>query len=682
MNRDPVLFQKSSSPRMEAPCNSIDNEGGVCLTKTADQHSDLLDSYVIISTASTVITYSLLLLVAYLCKKMWMQQSIIAKWAKIGYAGLVGTVKEESSKHGGHVVASVLKSHDVSHVFCLSGGHISPILVACEKLGIRVVDTRHEVNAVFAADAVSRLSGKIGVAAVTAGPGVTNTVTAMKNAQMAQSPLLLIGGSAATILKGRGALQDIDQLSLFNSICKATFSVSRMQDIVPTVRRAMQIAQSNTPGPVFVEFPLDILYPFKVVSDTFVKPGGGKAKTFAAKMEQFISNTYLHGIFAESAKSHDTAPLPVTRPTVADGDISLTVDLVLRSKKPIILVGSQCTLAPTPVNDLRRALEALRIPASLSGMARGLLGKDPDFQIRQARKDAIKEADLIILCGAVADFRLNYGRDFRRGKNIVSVNRDKKLAGLNAGLFWQPTLTLGGDPSDFLLRLEQKLTQDGYKVDETWVDAIQNRNKVAEVKNRLRAEEPTNVHLNPIKVLHELDDNMDDNSILVADGGDFVATAAYVTRPRGPLMWLDPGAFGTLGVGGGFALGAKLVRPDCDIWLVWGDGSAGYSLMEFDTFQRHKTPVIALVGNDACWSQIERDQTELLGSNVSCMLSFSDYDKAVEAFGAKGIKLTRDEQKSIGSIFKEAIRTSRGGQSVLINAFIGKTDFRKGSISV
>ena len=143
-----------------------------------------------------------------------------------------------------------------------------------------------------------------------------------------------------------------------------------------------------------------------------------------------ISTTYLHGIFAESPKNHDTTPLPVTRPTVSDGDIRLAADLVLRSKQPIILVGSQCTLAPNPVNDVRKALETLRIPSSLSGMARGLLGKDSHFQIRQSRTDAIKEADLIILCGAVADFRLNYGRDFKRGTNIVSVNRDKKLAGL------------------------------------------------------------------------------------------------------------------------------------------------------------------------------------------------------------------------------------------------------------
>ncbi|OQV25776.1 Acetolactate synthase-like protein [Hypsibius exemplaris] len=607
----------------------------------------------------------------------------VKKWAKIGYAGLFGKVSKESTKHGGDLVASVLKSHGVPYVFCLSGGHISPILTSCEKLGIRIVDTRHEVNAVFAADAVSRLSGKIGVAAVTAGPGVTNAVTAMKNAQMAQSPVLLIGGSAATALKGRGALQDIDQLSLFSTICKASYSVSRMQDIIPTLRQALQAAQSGTPGPVFVEFPLDILYPFKVVSETFVKPDATKkARSIAAKAEQYFSNVYLNGIFAQPAEEQDVSPLPVTRPTVSDADISTVAELVMKSKKPMVLVGSQCTLAPNPVGAVRSALEAMRIPSSLSGMARGLLGRHGDFQIRQNRKEAIKDSDMIILCGAVPDFRLNYGRDFRRGKTIVSINRDKALASLNSGLFWKPTLVAEGDPADFLLRLQKKLGQSGFAVDEEWVKTAQNRNKTAEDKNKLRGEEPTDVHLNPIKLLHELEESMDDNSIMVADGGDFVATAAYVTRPRGPLMWLDPGPFGTLGVGGGFALGAKLVRPDADIWLIWGDGSAGYSLMEFDSFQRHKTPVIALVGNDACWSQIHRDQVEILGSGISCMLEYSDYDKAVTAFGARGIKLTRKDQVGLKDAFKDAIKSSRQGQSVLINALIGKTDFRKGSISV
>ena len=177
---------------------------------------------------------------------------------------LFNEVDKKSKQNGGESVAAVLKEHGVKFIFTLCGGHISPVLVACEKLGIRVVDTRHEVTCAFAADAVARLTGTIGVACVTAGPGLTNTVTAIKNASMAESPLLLLGGAAPTIMKGRGALQDIDQLSLFNPLCKYTSTVKRARDIIPTLRKAIQVAQSDVPGPVFVELPADSLYPYDI----------------------------------------------------------------------------------------------------------------------------------------------------------------------------------------------------------------------------------------------------------------------------------------------------------------------------------------------------------------------------------------------------------------------------------
>jgi len=169
------------------------------------------------------------------------------------------------SKHGGDLVAQVLKQHKIKQVFTLCGGHVSPILVGCEKQGIRVVDTRHEASAAFAADASARCDGEPGVCIVTAGPGLTNTVTALKNAQMAESPVLVICGAAATLLKGRGSLQDIDQLSVFSSICKHRVTVARVREIVPAVSKALHSAQTGTPGPVLLELPLDILYPYSIV---------------------------------------------------------------------------------------------------------------------------------------------------------------------------------------------------------------------------------------------------------------------------------------------------------------------------------------------------------------------------------------------------------------------------------
>uniref|UniRef100_A0A8C7U416 2-hydroxyacyl-CoA lyase 2 n=1 Tax=Oncorhynchus mykiss TaxID=8022 RepID=A0A8C7U416_ONCMY len=519
-----------------------------------------------------------------------------------------------SPRHGGESVAEVLRAHGVKFVFTLVGGHISPILVACEKLGIRIVDTRHEATAVFAADAVARLSGTVGVAAVTAGPGLTNTVTAVKNAQMAESPLLLLGGAAATLLQGRGALQDIDQMSLFKPLCKFCASVRSVKDIAITVRKALAIAQSGTPGPVFIEFPIDTLYPFHLVSKEFgVK---NPPKGIMGKVVTWYLHNHLKNLFAGAWETRDVSPLPVHIPQATDNQVQKCIELVSRAKKPVILLGSQATLPPTPTDDIRAALESLGIPCFLGGMSRGMLGRNSPLHIRQNRSDALKEADLVLLAGTVCDFRLSYGRVLNRRSRIIAVNRDKTQLLKNSDMFWKPTVAIQGDAGSFLLRLSKGLK--GHTCPEDWPQCL----KAGDVTKE-KADEKTDRHLNPLSVLHRVDELMADDSIIVADGGDFVGSAAYIMRPRGPLRWLDPGAFGTLGVGGGFALGAKLCRPESEVWIIYGDGSLGYSVAEFDTFTRHKTPVIALVGNDACWSQIAREQVPILGSNVACGLAFT-----------------------------------------------------------
>jgi thiamine pyrophosphate-dependent acetolactate synthase large subunit-like protein len=186
--------------------------------------------------------------------------------------------------------------------------------------------------------------------------------------------------------------------------------------------------------------------------------------------------------------------------------------------------------------------------------------------------------------------------------------------------------------------------------------------------------------INPLFLLNQLNQVIDDRSIIVGDGGDFVASAAYVLHPPGPLSWLDPGVFGTLGVGAGFALASKLTNPASEVWLIYGDGAAGFSLQEFDTFVRHRAPVIAVIGNDAGWTQIARDQVAVFGDDVATVLGRSDYHLVAEAYGAKGFLL--DKAEDIGRVFKDAKQAARDGHPVLINALIGKTDFRKGSISV
>uniref|UniRef100_A0A671L0B9 2-hydroxyacyl-CoA lyase 2 n=1 Tax=Sinocyclocheilus anshuiensis TaxID=1608454 RepID=A0A671L0B9_9TELE len=597
-----------------------------------------------------------------ICAKLWRY-----------FIGLLSRL--QSPRHGGESVADVLRAHGVKFVFTLVGGHISPILVACEKLGIRIVDTRHEATAVFAADAVARLSGTVGVAAVTAGPGLTNTVTAVKNAQMAESPLLLIGGAAATLLQGRGALQDIDQMSLFKPLCKFCASVRTVREIVPTVRKALAIAQSGTPGPVFIEFPIDTLYPYHVVEKEFAPkntPKGLMGKIIAWYLQNHLSN-----LFAGAWETCDLSPLPVHIPHATEDEVQRCVELVSRAKKPVILMGSQATLPPTPADD---ALESLGIPCFLGGMSRGMLGKNSPLHIRQNRRDALKEADLVLLAGTVCDFRLSYGRVLNRLSKIIAVNRDRSQLLKNSDMFWKPTVAIQGDAGSFLLRLSKALK--GHRCPEEWPRSLKEGDAIKEKANRAKAAEKTERHLNPLSVLHRVDELLAEDSIIVADGGDFVGSAAYIMRPRGPIRWLDPGAFGTLGVGGGFALGAKLCRPESEVWIVYGDGSLGYSVAEFDTFTRHKTPVIALVGNDACWSQISREQVPMLGSNVACGLAFTDYHIVADGYGGKGYLIGREDESQLDDIFKKAQKECREGKAILLNVLIGKTSFREGSISV
>lgn len=589
-------------------------------------------------------------------------------------------VDRSSQRYGGEHVAAVLKAHGVKFVFTLCGGHISPILAACEKDGIRIVDTRHEVTCVFAADAVARLSGVIGVACVTAGPGVTNTITAVKNAAMAESPVLLMGGAAAGIIKGRGSLQDIDQMTLFKPLCKFTASIKHIRDIVPTMRRAIQVAQSGTPGPVFVEFPIDVLYRYELISKELLPKT--EVKSFGQKITNWYLTNYVDRVFVGAWKKQDLTPLPITFPRATSSEIERSVSLLRFAKKPVFLIGSQATLPPMKVDDVRAALEKLGIPCFLGGMARGLLGQNSPIHIRQRRRDALKEADVVVCAGAVADFRLSYGRVFSRRSKIISINRTKSNVTLNADIFWKPQVAITGDPGCFVVDLAQALG-DGYKCSEEWPASLKERDEEKEAANMEKGKLPASQHLNPVSVLHQVEEIMSDKAILVADGGDFVGTAAYILRPRGPLKWLDPGAFGTLGVGGGFALGAKLCNPDADVWIIYGDGSLGYSVAEFDTFTRHSIPVIALVGNDACWTQIAREQVLMLGTSVGCMLSYCDYEEVARGYGGAGVKLDSDKSaEEIKAELEKAQRLSRSGKPVLINCLIGKTDFRDGSISV
>ncbi|MCK6547093.1 thiamine pyrophosphate-dependent enzyme [Myxococcota bacterium] len=574
--------------------------------------------------------------------------------------------------HGGARVAEVLKARGVKHLFTLVGGHISPILVESKRRGIRVIDTRDEKNAVFAADAMARLTGVPGVAAVTAGPGVTNAITAVKNAQLAQSPLVLIGGATATLLRGRGSLQDIDQMALIKPHVKYAARPDTMREVVPALEKAFDEAQRGTPGPVFVELAVDLLYPEQVTRDQHKKVLDKPNKTLAEQALGLYVQGHLAYVYTEL-----TAPSIHTpkRPTPIEPDAKLlkeAVKLLEGAERPLLVLGSQSMLHPFRVRDLQLAIEKLDVPVYLSGMARGLFPPGHRLLARHKRRDALRKADVVVLAGVPADFRLDYGTHVARAK-VIGINLDREDLTKNR----RPEVGLEADPLLTLLELAGATRRT--RSVSSWLDELKGRDREREAEIDAMAAQPTE-WVNPIALCRAIDAHLTEDAIMVGDGGDFVATAAYTAQPRKPLSWLDPGVFGTLGVGAGFAMAAKLERPASDVWLLYGDGAAGFSIMELDTCVRHQIPVIMVIGNDACWTQIERDQTPLLGDDVACRLTYLDYHEVAKACGAKGLLIERPDQ--IDAVLKEAIALSRAGHPVLVNAKIGKTDFRKGSISI
>jgi acetolactate synthase-1/2/3 large subunit len=574
--------------------------------------------------------------------------------------------------HGGDILGEVLKKHGVQFLFTLCGGHISPILVGAKQRGIRIIDVRDEATAVFAADAVSRLTGIPGIAAVTAGPGVTNTLTAIKNAQLAQSPLVLLGGATATLLRGRGALQDIDQMALIKPHVKLAIAVKRVRHLGPALERALRVAQEGTPGPVFVETPVDLLYDEKTVREMSGAKAMGATKGPQDIALQLVIRGHLARTFA-GAKMPTKFGTPPRPPEPGASEMARAVELVRGAKKPVLLLGSQSTLGgPDRAARLADAVTRLGIPAYLSGMARGLLGKKHPLFFRHHRAKALKDADLVILAGVPCDFRLNYGLSISRKAKVIALNRDEHDAKMNR----RPTLGVIADPAEAIFELASRVPTFE---NDAWVEALRARDDDRE-KDIATQANPNGELVDPIYLFRTLEENLADDSVLVGDGGDFVATASYIVAPRGPLAWLDPGVFGTLGVGAGFALAAKLVRPKSDVWLVWGDGSAGYGLSEIDTFVRHGLGVICLVGNDASWAQIARDQVPLLGDEVGTSLRRTDYHVVAEGFGGKGLVFSKsaDAKKTLA----EAVKLSRQGHPVLVNTHLSRTDFRKGSISM
>jgi acetolactate synthase I/II/III large subunit len=518
---------------------------------------------------------------------------------------------------GGELVARVLRQAGVGHVFTLCGGHILPIYDGCLKEGIGVVDLRHEQAAAHAADAYARLTRNIGVALVTAGPGVTDAVTGVANAYAARSPLLLIGGAAPLGLRGLGALQDMEQVPLLRSITKGAWSVPETRQIPEVLTTAIRVALSGRPGPVFVEIPVDLL--LTTLEDRLAP----------------IPRGYVH-----------RAPVP--------GDaaaIERLAELLAGAARPVVMAGGGVYW-----DDAAAALAAFAdasgVPVFMNGAGRGCLPADHPLAFAQARPLALSQADVVLVLGTPLDFRLGYGRPptFAADARVCMVDCDAAELGRNRAL----DVGIAGHVGRVLEQLVGALPRGAAARLADW------RARLTAAEREARAALDAQGVSSEVPISHyrwaaEIARRVAPETIVVGDGGDVIGCAAKMVALHRPGQWLDPGPFGCLGVGPPFAIAAKLLHPDRRVLLVAGDGAFGLNGIDLETAVRFRLPMTCIIGNDGGWGQIRNPQLSFFGEEraVATSLPTTRYDQMVEALGGRGV-LVR-EPKDLGRALERAL---------------------------
>ncbi len=507
---------------------------------------------------------------------------------------------------GGQLVAKMLKKENVKHLFTLSGLHVAPIYAGCVEEGIHIIDTRHEQAAAHAADAYARLTRGIGVAVVTAGPGVTDALTGVANAYLANSPMLLLGGAAPISNQSRGSLQEMPQIELFQRITKWSDRVPK-PDLIPSYfAKAFRTALSGRPGPVFLELAWDVLCDF--ADEEVLAP---------------VVNYRTDARIAPDPKK-----------------IAQAATLLANAKKPAMIAGGSIYW-----DDATSALKAFcdktGIPVFLNGAGRGCLPAEHPSFFQHTRKDALTGADVVMVVGTPFDFRLNYGGEptFGADSKIIQIDIDPTEIGRNRAVEV-------GMVADVSLALEQ-LTAALPKTDRSAHLASlkeAEKKKVAGIAKWFTDDTP----IHHYRLAKEINDvaNSSGDPMFICDGGNYVAMAAKVLEVKNPGRWLDPGALGCLGVGAPFALAAKSLYPERTIWVIQGDGSFGFNGFDFETAIRFKLPMVVVVGNDAAWGQIRIPQVQMFGLDKSpaTQLAPTRYDEIVKAMGGWGELVTEPSQ--------------------------------------
>jgi acetolactate synthase-1/2/3 large subunit len=520
--------------------------------------------------------------------------------------------------HGGRLVAQRLKAHGVSHLFTLSGGHLFSIYDGCREEGIAIVDTRHEQSAAFAAEGWAKATRTPGVCALTAGPGVTNGMSALGSALKNNSPLLVLGGRAPAMRWGQGSLQEIDHVPFVEPLTKSARTAGATAEIAGLVDEALRTTLEPPPGPAFIDFPLD--------------------------------HVFMEG---EPASAPGELPDPLALPA-ADG-VEEAIELLRGAERPAIMAGTGLYWAHGE-HALTALCEELQIPVLLNGLARGCVAADHPSFLSRARSAALKGADVALVVGVPMDFRLGFGGSFGEDTKIVVIGQappehphPREVAcelygGVAATLDALRQGAAGGpDRSGWLSELR----------------GVEDEKRAAEREELADDRAP----LHPMRLYSELQQVIDRSTVVIGDGGDFVSYAGRVIETYEPGCWMDPGPYGCLGSGPGYAMAAKLAHPDRQVCLLLGDGAFGFAGLEFDTMVRHGLPVVGVMGNNGIWALEKHPMEFLYGYSVAAELQPElRYDKVVETLGGHGELVTKPDE------LKPALeRAFASGKPALVN---------------
>jgi acetolactate synthase-1/2/3 large subunit len=506
----------------------------------------------------------------------------------------MATAEQQAAKtavHGGRLVAQTLRSRGVGHLFTLSGGHLFSIYDGCKEEGIAVVDVRHEQSAAFAADGFAKATRRVGVCALTAGPGVTNGMSAIAGARANGSPICILGGRAPEMRWGSGSLQEIDHLPFVSPLVKSAETVKDAARIPEATAAALDAALEPPSGPTFVDYPLDVVF------------------------------------------TQAEAELPAPAATPAGGPaegVEEAAALLGGAARPVIMAGTGVYWAHAE-GQLRELAEALGCPVFLNGMGRGCVPADHDLAFSRARGAGLKGADVALVAGVPLDFRLGFGGSFGDETRIVRLDVAPNQLTANRA----PDLDLVGDVAATLSALRDQAGGDPSQTAD-WVRELRG---VEEEKRAGEADELNDERapLHPVRVYKDLRKLLDRDAIVIGDGGDFVSYAGRLIDTYQPGCWMDPGPFGCLGAGPGQAIGAKIAHPERQVCLLLGDGAFGFSGIEFDTMARHGLGVVGVMGNNGIWALEHHPMKFLYQYSMAAELRpETPYEKMVEALGCDG----------------------------------------------